>query len=215
MEESDQRSRWDDTYAKNKDFFGAAPSDFGWRAAERMKEHGVKDVLELGCGQGRDTLYFARSGFEVHALDVAAEGVAAIRARATEEGHSGRVTAARHDCRDRLPLADRSVDACFSHMLLCMALSTPQLEALSTDVHRVLRPGGLHVYTARSTADPDYGGGASCGDDMYESGGFVVHFFSPELVERLARGYELVDVTELEEGDLPRRLFRVTMRRGT
>ena len=210
-----QPEQWATAFATRADRYGREPSAPALAAAEAFRRAGARDVLELGAGQGRDTLYFARSGFDVHALDVAAEGVAAIRARATEEGHSGRVTAARHDCRDRLPLADRSVDACFSHMLLCMALSTPQLEALSTDVHRVLRPGGLHVYTARSTADPDYGGGAACGDDMYESGGFVVHFFSPELVERLARGYELVDVTEFEEGDLPRRLFRVTMRRGT
>jgi len=148
------------------------------------------------------------------ALDFAAEGIAAIRSRAAEDGLSATVTAAQHDCRDRLPLADESFDACFSHMLFCMALSTPRLEALSAEVRRVLRPGGLHVYTARSTSDPDYGTGTACGDDMYESSGFVVHFFSRELVDRLARGFDLVDVTQFEEGDLPRRLFRVTMKRG-
>jgi SAM-dependent methyltransferase len=150
----------------------------------------------------------------VHALDLADDGVAAIRSWAARDGLSGLVTAARHDCRDRLPVADESFDACFSHMLFCMALSTPQLEMLSAEVRRALRPGGLHVYTARSTADPDYGAGAACGDDRYESSGFVVHFFSRELVDRLARGFDLVDVTEFEEGDVPRRLYRVTMRRG-
>jgi hypothetical protein len=48
---------------------------------------------------------------------------------------------------------------------------------------------------------------------MREAGGFVVHFFRRELVERLARGFELLEVAEFEEGDLPRRLFRVTQRR--
>jgi hypothetical protein len=80
-------------------------------------------------------------------------------------------------------------------------------------VYRVLRPGGLHVYTARTTADPDHGVGAAHGDDMFESNGFVVHFFSRELVERLARGFMLVEVAEFEEGALPRRLFRVTLRK--
>jgi SAM-dependent methyltransferase len=209
-----QPEQWAAAFAARADRYGREPSAPALAAAEAFRSAGVRDVLELGAGQGRDTMYFARSGFSVHALDFAAEGVAAIRARAAREGLSGRVTAARHDCRDRLPVADESFDACFSHMLLCMALSTSQLEALSAEVRRALRPGGLHVYTARSTADPDHGKGVSCGDDMYESGGFVVHFFSRELVDRLARGFDLVDVTEFEEGDLPRRLYRVTMRRG-
>jgi hypothetical protein len=32
-------------------------------------------------------------------------------------------------------------------------------------------------------------------------------------VERLAKGYEIVGIDEFEEGDLPRKLFRVTLRK--
>jgi SAM-dependent methyltransferase len=117
-----------------------------------------------------------------------------------------------HDCREPLPFADASFDACYSHMLYCMALTTPQLAQLGAEVHRVLRPGGLQVYTVRTTADPDYGRGAAHGADLYESNGFIVHFFSRELVQRLARSFKLIEVAESDEGDLPRRLFRVTQR---
>ncbi len=44
-------------------------------------------------------------------------------------------------------------------------------------------------------------------------GGFIVHFFGRELVERLAAGYELLEVREFEEGDLPRRLFAVVQQK--
>ena len=98
-------------------------------------------------------------------------------------------------------------------MLLCMALTTEELERLAADVRRVLRPGGLQVYTVRTTTNADYGTGIDRGDDMYEVGGFIVHFFSRELVERLASGFDLLEVAEFEEGALPRRLFRVTLRR--
>jgi hypothetical protein len=98
-------------------------------------------------------------------------------------------------------------------MLYCMALSTPQLEALSREVWRVLRPGGLQLYTARTIADPDCGRGQAHGDDRFESNGFIIHFFSRALVERLADGFELLEVGELEEGDLPRRLFAVVQRK--
>ena len=48
---------------------------------------------------------------------------------------------------------------------------------------------------------------------MYECGGFIVHFFSREKVERLAEGFEIASVDEFEEGELPRKLFLVTLRK--
>ena len=48
---------------------------------------------------------------------------------------------------------------------------------------------------------------------MYDVGGFIVHFFSEDKVRQLAEGYEIVDVSEFEEGELPRKLFCVTLRR--
>ena len=48
----------------------------------------------------------------------------------------------------------------------------------------------------------------------HEANGFIVHFFDRSLVERLAAGYELLEVGETEEGDLPRRLFVVFQRKA-
>nr|WP_308363590.1 MULTISPECIES: methyltransferase domain-containing protein [unclassified Streptomyces] len=92
--------------------------------------------------------------------------------------------------REPLPLADASVDAVFAHMLLCMALSTKEIHAPTGEVRRVLRPGGVFVYTVRHTGDAHYGTGRAYGngDDIYEHGGFAVHFFPPDLVDSLAHG---------------------------
>ena len=46
-----------------------------------------------------------------------------------------------------------------------------------------------------------------------EQSGFIVHFFDEQTIQRLARGYELVEVARFEEGPLPRRLIRVTLRK--
>ena len=206
-----QCQHWCDVLGSRADRYGTAASAPAEHAAELFVRAGARDVLELGAGQGRDSLFFARRGFSVQALDFVDSGVLAIRAKAREARLQDSLRASTHDCREPLPFAAGSFDACYSHMLFCMALTTDQLVALSAEVLRVLRPGGLHVYTVRSTADPDCGAGVARGDGLYESSGFIVHFFSRELVERLARGFELVEVTEFDEGDLPRRLFRVTL----
>jgi len=209
----DQRQHWSASYAAHADMYGDEPSEAAVAAADAFAAARVATVLELGAGQGRDTLYFARRGFHVQALDYALNGVRAIQAKAAA-GLGDRVSLGLHDVREGLPLADAAVDASFSHMLFCMALTTPELERLVVDLRRVLRQDGLVVYTVRTTEDAHYGAGVSHGGDLYEHGGFVVHFFDRELVEHLAAGFELLDVTEFTEGELPRRLARVTMRRA-
>ncbi len=77
----------------------------------------------------------------------------------------------------------------------------------------MLRPGGVCVYTVRNTSDPDFERGVHRGEALYENQGFIVHFFDRAKVELLARGWELVAIEEFEEGKLPRRLYRVTMRK--
>jgi SAM-dependent methyltransferase len=94
-----------------------------------------------------------------------------------------------------------------------MALTTVEIERLTAEVHRVLRPGGLLVYTVRTTADAHYGAGIDRGDDRWETGGFIVHFFDRALIDRLAAGFEILAVASYEEGRLPRRLAAVTMRK--
>lgn len=126
---------------------------------------------------------------------------------------SSRIAATRHDVRQPLPFPDASFDACYSHMLFCMALTTAELEALSREILRVLRPGGVCVYTVRNTRDPDFGRGIHQGEALCENQGFIVHFFDRAKVEQLAAGFEVAGLDEFEEGKLPRRLFRVTLQK--
>lgn len=208
---SRQQAQWAATYAAKPHLFGAEPSAPARVAADRFAAAGVRDLLELGAGYGRDTLLFARRGFRVTALDYAAEGLARLQADAQASQVADRVRVQLHDVRRPFPFPDRQFDACYSHMLLCMALTTDEIARLVGEVRRVLRPGGLYIYTVRTTDDPHYGQGVSHGDGMYEMGGFIVHFFDRPLVERLADGDDLLEVAAFEEGPLPRRLFRVTV----
>lgn len=193
---------------------GGEPSDAGRDALARYQGARVKDLLELGPGQGRDTLLFAAAGITVTALDYAEPGLDQIADKATQAGLAGSIHPVVADVRALLPLADASVDAVYAHMLLCMSLTTAEVEKLIAEVQRVLRPGGLFVYSVRNTSDAHYGSGVDHGDDRWEMGGFVVHFFDRALIDRLAAGFDLVDVVHREEGKLPRRLFVVTMRKS-
>lgn len=208
-----QHEQWQSTFRGNPDMYGTNPSEPGAYAADLFSREQVRDLLELGAGQGRDTLTFLRAGLTVTALDYATSALTRLQQAATDAGLADQLTTVAHDVRQPLPLPDSGFDAAYSHMLFNMALTTTELETLGGEVHRALRPGGLHVYTVRHTGDAHYGTGISHGDSMFENGGFIVHFFDRALVDRLATGFTLLDLSAFEEGSLPRRLWRITLRR--
>ncbi|MEU9143951.1 class I SAM-dependent methyltransferase [Streptomyces sp. NPDC048349] len=205
-----QREHWQQTYGEHPGMYGEEPSAPAVHAAAVFRAAGAHTVLELGAGHGRDALYFAREGFSVLATDFSPVGLEQLREAAVAHEVVEKVTTAIQDVREPLPLADASVDAVFAHMLLCMALSTKEIHALIAEVRRVLRPGGAFVYTVRHTGDAHYRAGTGYGDDIWEHGGFAVHFFSRDLVDALAEDWSLEEVHAFEEGGLPRRLWRVT-----
>uniref|UniRef100_A0AAU2K015 Class I SAM-dependent methyltransferase n=1 Tax=Streptomyces sp. NBC_00049 TaxID=2903617 RepID=A0AAU2K015_9ACTN len=205
-----QRAHWQQTYGEHPGIYGEEPSDPAIQAAAVFGAAGAREVLELGAGHGRDALYFARQGFSVLATDFSPVGLEQLSEAAAAQDVAGRVATAVHDVREPLPLPDGSVDAVFAHMLLCMALSTQEIHALAAEVRRVLRPGGVFVYTVRHTGDAHYQAGTGHGDDIWEHGGFAVHFFPRDLVDDLAEGWTLDEVAAFEEGGLPRRSWRVT-----
>ena len=57
-EKSNQKKQWDSAYVSERDFFGKDPSELAINALMTFRDNGTKSVLELGCGQGRDTWYF-------------------------------------------------------------------------------------------------------------------------------------------------------------
>jgi SAM-dependent methyltransferase len=209
----DQHMKWEQIYSEEPDLYGVEPSLPAQRAADLFKKENLARILELGGGQGRDTLYFARRGFSVQVLDYTESAIRSITGIAKYVGLSSRVTATCHDVRVPLPFDDNYFEACYSHMLYCMAFTMAELVCLSNEVCRVLKRGAYQLYTVRHIHDPHYGMGVHIGENMYEIDGFIVHFFSMEMVTKLAQGFEILDINEFEEGDLPRKLFLVTLRK--
>lgn len=209
-----QQYHWENVFSNNSLMFGEKPSEPAQRATELLKKEGKTKLLELGAGQGRDSLFFARNGFEVYSLDYSKEGIECIKQKAQENKLSDHITALQHDVRKPLPFEDETFDACYSHMLYCMPLTISELESISKEIRRVLKPDGLNIYTTRHTGDSQYKTGIHRGEGMWEiEGGFIVHFLSKEKVDHLSEGYDMIDIEEFEEGPLPRKLFRVSLRK--
>lgn len=98
-------------------------------------------------------------------------------------------------------------------IVLLLAIKTKQLQSLTSEIYRVIKASGLHIYSARNTADKDYAQGLHHGENIYETRGYAVHFFSKQMIEELAQGFAIESIGEFQEGALPRTLFLVSARK--
>ena len=75
---------YDDKYTAEESYWGKQPSSIARILFQRhLPEEGQK-LLDVGCGEGRDSIFFARNGYLVTGFDSSAEGVKKSLARADE-----------------------------------------------------------------------------------------------------------------------------------
>jgi len=206
-----QSQHWENNFSSKPEMFGLEPSIAAKKSLILFKEKKIKNIVELGAGLGRDTIFFAKNLIGVTALDYSFSAIKNINQRAKKNNVSNLVSAKVFDIRKKLPFKDNSVSLCFSHMLYCMALSSLDIKNLNKEIFRILKPGGINIYTVRHIGDGDYKNGNHIGEDLYENDGFIVHFFSEKKVRNLSGGFKILEIEKFEEGTFPRKLFKVTL----
>ena len=210
----DQQSQyWEKNFLNKPEMFGLEPSKAAEDTLKILQRKNIKKIVELGAGLGRDTIFFAKNLIHVSALDYSPSAIKNISKKTEGTKLSKFISTKVFDVRKKLPFEDNSVEACFSHMLYCMALSVTELKYLNSEICRILKPGGINIYTARHTGDGDYKNGTHIGEDLYENDGFIVHFFSEEKVRQITEGFDILNIENFEEGKFPRKLFRVVLKK--
>lgn len=111
---------------------------------ERFSQRGFRQVLDLGCGNGRHVVALAALGFKVIGLDISRTGLDLTRQWLEEERLSARLLQA--DTRHPLPLLNNTVEGLFSTQVIHHARRAEVLLAIA-EIHRVLKPGGLAFVT--------------------------------------------------------------------
>ena len=202
-----QSQHWENNFSSKPEMFGLDPSLSAKKALKLFQEKNIKSVIELGAGLGRDTIFFGKNLIHTIALDYSPSGIKVIDQKIKKANLSKYISSKLFDVREKLPFEDNSIDACYSHMLYCMALTTEDLAKLNNEIKRILKPGGINIYTVRHTNDGDFQNGNHIGEDLYENDGFIVHYFSEEKVNSLLNGFKNISLEKFEEGTFPRKLF--------
>ena len=185
----DGREFWNANWAKwSRDF---TPSPFAVKALKLMKIKDFHDILDLGCGTGGNSLFFAANGLRVTACDVSDTALESV-----ESFKHPKIETMRAD----MTAADFGIDA-YDAVFACLSLhyfGDAVTRRIVAGVHKALRPGGLFFVRCKSTKDPLYGKGEPVGKDMFRLQ-YVRHFFSPEYMQDVLSAFPVVRIAETRE----------------
>ena len=168
------------------------------------------EILELGCGSGRDTKYLTDRGFTVTATDVKEEALAAC-ARAVPG-----VTCLRVDVEQPLPFADESYPVIVASLCLHY-FSWQQTVAVISEVRRCLEQNGRLFARFNSTNDVHFGavGFKEIESNFYSVRGKSKRFFDREaLCELFSKGWKIENLEEMTIAryDKPKVVWEVVVR---
>lgn len=140
------QATWDARYAGSDRVWSGNPNP---RLVEHVTGSAPGRALDVGAGEGADSVWLARQGWQVTALDVSEIALAKVAAHAEENGVADRVTPVHFDLMsgDELPGGFDLVSAQFWH---------PPAEERAEHFSRIgaaVRPGGTLLVVGHHPAD--------------------------------------------------------------
>lgn len=156
-------------------------------------------LLELGCGNGRDSLFFGKNCVQVVGIDSSESVIHRLRETNSDEG----ILFVCDDFTRTNTLYQQQYDYCYSRFTL-HAINIEQEEYVLKNVYHALRKGkgiGYFFIEVRSVNDEIYGKGEWVAEDSYIYEGHYRRFIRKDaLQERLIQaGFKIIYSEESRE----------------
>ncbi|MGE5629832.1 MAG: class I SAM-dependent methyltransferase [Caulobacteraceae bacterium] len=139
-------------WAEVRDDFWSTPSEDVYYYASRWKEKGFKYFLDLGCGLGRHSVFFAENGFETYSLDLSEDGINNLNRKAEKLGLNIRTTIGDIN---NLPYSSDMFDCLLAYHVISHT-DTEGIKAIVKELERVLKSGGEFFITLCSKCSPSF-----------------------------------------------------------
>ncbi|RKZ03559.1 XRE family transcriptional regulator, partial [Candidatus Fermentibacteria bacterium] len=138
----DTMNLYSERYERPGCYWGKTPSNSCYRVLQMLPPERSLRLLDIGCGEGRNAIFFARNGYQVTAFDTSAAGVEKTRQLAAEAGVT--IDAFVADINEfRLT---ESYDVLFSTGVL-QYVPPEQRKDLFLNYRNFTSPGGLNVFS--------------------------------------------------------------------
>jgi len=123
--------------------------------SELLNLRGPVRILDAGCGNGRNSIYLAKRGCRVTAVDFSVAAIGETRRRVVESGVTENVAIVEYFLDDPAPFAEESFDFVLDAYTSCHFLTEEAARRFWSDMARVTRSEG-HLLSILFTPEDEY-----------------------------------------------------------
>jgi len=166
------------------------PNNFASRAYKLIKpKH--KTLLDLGCGNGRDSLYFAHKGLQVTATDWSKSGLDQLQ-KLVKQKKIANLDIIQQDI-SQLTFRPNTFDVIYAHLSLHY-FDDKTTKNIFNKLYSMLKKDGLLFIKCKSTDDALYGRGRKLEENMYTFHDHIRHFFDKDYMSVLLAKFHIIKV---------------------
>ncbi|MFO7882798.1 MAG: methyltransferase domain-containing protein [Kosmotogaceae bacterium] len=191
---------WD--WKRVKEDIWHRPSEDVYYLLHRWKENGYKRFLDLGCGMGRHSIFFAENGFQVTGYDLSESGLKILKESAKEKNLN--IDIVKGDITS-LPFENESYDAILSYHSV-YHVDSEGMSKVIKEIQRVLKRGGEIYLTLLSKNTYSY----SAPDSVVvnenvrlkkeQDGNIFPHYYVDyEDIEELFKEFHIISIRQIED----------------
>ena len=172
---------WSDIYSK-KNYYGTGPTKLALFAKELLEKNSVKKILEMGGGQGRDCLFFAKEGYDVLGFDLSQDAVTFVEDCCKAENIQN-LKVIVHDLTKPLNF-DSKFDLIYSNLAL-QFFDLNQLEVIFHNISKIMHENSLFLFSTKKHGDKYDDFGTKINENVFEYKGIKRYFFDQDSLRSI------------------------------
>lgn len=177
---------WNNIYSK-QNYFGTGPTILALEAQKLIKNNSVTNILELGCGQGRDSLFFANFGYNVVATDISENAINFIK-KIKDEENIENLELHLHDILHPFNFKNSNFELAYSNLAL-QFFNLIQLSQIFSNIKKIMKPNSFFLFSTKKSGDKYFEFGNKISENSFEYNGITRFFFNKSELENILKNY--------------------------
>lgn len=189
---ADTLNYWNNIYSK-ENFFGTGPTKLAKYGNHIIKKHKINNILEVGCGQGRDSIYFSQLKYNVHAFDISPNAIEFVK-KIKESMNLRSLNLFVHDMKKPFNFTSENFDFIYSNLAL-QFFNIKNLEIIFKNIARIMKKDALFLFSTKKEGDKYYQFGNKISEFAFEYKGITRYFYDSDILKKaLFNEFEMLEV---------------------
>ena len=185
---------WNDLY-KKENYFGTGPTLLAIFAKKIIEDNSLHHILELGCGQGRDAVFFSRLGYNILATDISKNAIDFVN-KVKKEEKLDNLEVLVHDTQKVLNVNNSKFDLIYSNLAL-QFFNIAELEKIFLNIYELMKHNSYFLFSTKKFGDKYHNFGNKISDNAFEYKKIIRYFFEKhELESILKEKFQIISFDE-------------------